>query len=142
MLTFLQNTQVIPAADEQQLKRFPNLDVGERQMLAIFVDEKFECSTLVTGDKRALKQIAGLAACDAHLYQQLEGSVESLEGIMLGLIDRFGFDAINTKVIRGRDFDGFFRLAFGPERDQDHTTSALKSYLASLRNDAPFVVER
>ena len=137
--TFLKSTQAIPSAETEHLERFSALDVGERQMLAVFVDDKFDCSQLVTGDKRALKLIAALSATDARLYQQLDGCVECLESIMLGLIDHFGFDYISAKVVGGIGVDGVFRLAFGQGRDQEHALGALNSYFAALRVEAAFV---
>lgn len=136
---FMQSTQCIPSANPEHIARFPGLDVGELQMLAVFVDSQFDCNRLVTGDKRALRLIAEFASYDTDLHRRLNGRVDCLEGIMLGLIDRFGFDAINAKVIQGIEVDGLFRLAFGRHRNCDHAREAITSYLDGLRQEAQFV---
>ena len=84
------NTKEVPLANVESLTRFASLDVGEQTLLAVFV-ENSEQAKLLTGDKRALREIAKLASNDAQLYSCLSDKVECLEMIMLGLISRFGF---------------------------------------------------
>lgn len=139
---FIAHTKTIPAADPAILEKFSGLDVGEQQLLAIFVDDTHDCSRFVTGDKRALKLIAELAALDPNLNQKLHGHVDSLEGILLGLIERFGFDSVNDKVSQCLGIDKVFSVAFGAKRTKDSATDALTSYLSDLRRTAPFVVNR
>jgi hypothetical protein len=57
---FLSQVSNLPAADIHMLDRFPTeMDVGERQMLAILVNTP-EVQHMVTGDKRALRLMACL----------------------------------------------------------------------------------
>lgn len=139
---FISQTQTIPPADPAILEKFSVLDVGEQQLLAVFVDNSHNCSRLMTGDKRALKLVAELATRDTDLNPQLNGRVDSLEGIMLGLIGQFGFEAVNKKVSRCLKIDTVLSVAFGEKRTEGNAISALTSYLADLRRTAPFIVQR
>lgn len=136
---FLQVTAEIPAASLCNLARFDVLDVGEQQLLAVLVEQN-DTSKLVSGDKRALKQLAELANRDALLLHKLNGNVDCLEGIMLEFIRQFGFETINQKV--SLEADGVFRLAFGIGRTEIDAIAALQSYLQDLRRNAPFVTSR
>lgn len=138
---FIEKTQPIPAANFDTLEQFAALDVGEQQLLAVFVEQNIP-ARLITGDKRAIKLIAELATKNSELNKQLNGRVDCLESIMLGLIERFGFDEVNAKVTQGIEADGVFKLAFGANRAKPHAVDALTSYLGVLRQSAPFVVER
>lgn len=140
--SFLSRTKQIPPANAEQLERFASLDIGEQQMFAIFVDDTFDSSRLVTGDKRALISVNKIAAKDGELYQRLDGRVESLESIMVGLIQCFGFDAINTKIIQGTASDTVLRMAFGAHRDHAHAMQLLNSYQSDLQSQAPFIIKR
>lgn len=136
---FLLNVLPIPEAPITPMERFSRLDVGERQMLAVLVENE-QVSQLVTGDKRALKLIGDMVLTDSNLSRRLsEAQVDCLESIMLGLIDKFGFGAINAKAIRGLKSDGVLNMSFGSKRTQAHATAALSSYLADVKALATFV---
>lgn len=136
---FLLITQDVPVVKTATLEIFTALDAGEQQLLAVFY-EQIEYPRLVTGDKRALRQLAEISKQDSLLCAKLDGQVDCLEGIMLGLIQSIGFDAISCKIVAG--VDGVLDLAFGAARNQQHTVSALKSNLTALRADALFVKAR
>jgi len=137
--SFMQKTQLIPAANLETLKQFAMLDVGEQQLFAVFVEQN-NPARLVTGDKRAIKLVAELTTKNTELNRRLNGRVDCLESVMLGLIEQFGFDSINTKITQGIEADGVFKLAFGAERTHAHAVEALTSFLEALRQTAPFVV--
>ena len=113
---FLQLVKPIPEAAIASMERFAQLDVGERQMLAILVDDA-QVTQMVTGDKRALKLIGDIASTDTALADRLAAAqIDCLESIMLGLIGHLGFAAM-----------------------QAHAVEALSSYLAGVRSVAKFV---
>lgn len=58
---------------------------------------------------------------------------------MLGLIDQFGFAAINAKAINGVSSDTVLNISFGSKRDQNHACESLTSYLNAIRQTASFV---
>ena len=134
---FLQVTGEIPAASSASIAKFDQLDFGEQQLMAVFI-EQAEAPQLVTGDKRALKQLSEMSKIDEALQLKLNGKVECLEGVMLGLIQLFGFENINSKI--STEADGVFRLAFGEGKSIEHATEALQSYLQHLRTSATFVI--
>ena len=136
---FLNKTQEIPDASIAIMERYGALDVGERQMLAMLVENK-KISQMVTGDKRALKLIGDMYLTDKELASRLsETRIDCLESIMLGLIKQFGFNAINIKATRGMKSDGVLGMSFGGKRTPVHAEDALRSYLDAVRATAPFV---
>lgn len=138
---FLNLTKELPAANPDSLNSFSTLDVGEQQLFAVFVDSPSPMR-IITGDKRAIRQVAGLASKDQVLAERLRNQIDCLEGIILELIALYGFDAINNKILPNREVDGVFKLAFGLGRSDKHAIEALSSNLNSLRNEASFVVLR
>ncbi len=139
--SFLKLVKPIPAAPIASMERFAQLDVGERQMLAILVDEA-QVTQMVTGDKRALKLMGEIANTDQALAGRLATArVDCLESIMLGLIDQFGFAAINAKAIRGATADAVLGMSFGAKRSEAHAVAALGSYLDGVRAEAAFVAK-
>lgn len=135
---FLINTKELPVANTELLNNFSMLDVGEQQLFAVFAESSVPMR-IVTGDKRALRQVADLANKNSTLASLLNNNVDCLEGIMLGLIVRYGFETVHNKILPNRDVDGVFKLAFGIGRDQAHALEALRSNLNNLRNEASFV---
>ena len=139
--SFLKLVKPIPAAAITSMARFEQLDMGKRQMLAILVDDA-HVTQMVTGDKRALKLIGDIASTDQALAGRLATArVDCLESIMLGLIEQFGFAAINFKATRGAKADGVLGISFGAKRPEAHAVEALTSYLAGVRADAAFVAK-
>jgi hypothetical protein len=95
---FLLKVKNVPQATIDTLERFDSLDVGERQLLAILCDEP-RVSQLVTGDKKALDQVAALTFGDEQLRDRLrETTVLCLESIFLGLMNKRGFDQVRSRV--------------------------------------------
>lgn len=137
---FLVQAQDIPEVqDVVLLQAIEELDVGERQMLAYLVEES-AVTGFVTGDKRALKQMASYAEEIVVIDDRLNAvTVFSFESILIGLIDLYGFAHVNAKASLGVQFDGLLKLTFGPKRNEEHALEALNSYLNELKLCAPFV---
>lgn len=137
---FLQRVSDLPAADINMLALFPvELDPGEAQMLAILVNTP-EVEHMVTGDKRALRLIGSMCANDLALDQRLnQARVDCLESIMLALIDCFGFDAVNAKVIRGLQSDKVLQASFGFKKLESNCRDSLCYYLQDVRREALFL---
>jgi len=137
---FLLQVSDLPAADINMLALFPvEMDVGERQMLAILVNTP-EVEHMVTGDKRALRLIGSMCAKDPALDKRLsQARVDCLESIMLALIDAFGFDAINVKASFGLKSDKVLQASFGTKKLEANSREALTYYLNEVRHDALFL---
>lgn len=71
--SFLLQVKPIPQAQLESLDRFALLDVGERQMLSVLVDDS-TVHHMVTGDKRALKLIGEMACIDVDLSNRLNAT--------------------------------------------------------------------
>lgn len=137
---FLPQVSDLPEADIHMLELFPTeMDVGERQMLAILVNTP-EVAHMVTGDKRALRLIGSMCAKDAALNLRLtQARVDCLESIMLALIDTFGFEAINAKVSRGLKSDTVLQSSFGVKKLEANSKETLAYYLNDVHRDASFL---
>ena len=137
--TFLLKNSPIPAASIELLERYGALDEGERQMLAVLVEDP-RITQLVTGDKRALRQIANMTETDAKLNQRLqEARIDCLESVRLGLMDLFGHAAINAKASLGVDSDKVLKMTFGLDRNEAHAREVLEAYLKDLADEASFI---
>jgi hypothetical protein len=136
---FLLKTRPIPEASIDLLERYEQLDEGERQMLAVLVEDQ-RITRLVTGDKRALRQIAGMVSGDAPLSSRLSQTrTDCLESVMLGLMDHFGYPVINGKASLGVDSDKVLKMTFGPARSEAHAREVLGVYLKELQDDVNFM---
>lgn len=137
---FLTYVSVLPEADINMLALFPiEMDPGEQQMLAILVNTP-EVEHMVTGDKRALRLIGSMCAKDPALEQRLnQARVDCLESIMLAFIEKFGFEAINTKVMCGLKSDKVLQASFGAKTLERNSREALSYYLNDVRRDASFL---
>ena len=136
---FLLKTRPIPEASIDLLERYEQLDEGERQMLAVLVEDQ-RITRLVTGDKRALRQFAGMVSGDAPLSSRLSQTrTDCLESVMLGLMDHFGYPVINGKASLGVDSDKVLKMTFGPARSEAHAREVLGVYLKELQDDVNFM---
>jgi hypothetical protein len=137
---FLMQVSDLPVADINILALFPvEMDVGERQMLAILVNTP-EVGHMVTGDKRALRLIGSMCAKDPALDKRLAAArVDCLESIMLELIHKFGFETINSKVIRGLKSDTVLQGSFGLKKLEAKCRESLTYYLDDVRREASFL---
>ena len=94
----MKKVRKVPAADRATLERFSDLDVGEQQLMALLFDEP-RVKQLVTGDKRALDQVAGLCRRDDELQDRLnETWVYSFEAVLLGLMNKRGFGVMQARM--------------------------------------------
>jgi hypothetical protein len=137
---FLSQVSNLPEADIHMLGSFPReMDVGERQMLAILVNTA-EVQHMVTGDKRALRLIGCLCLEDSSLDERLgEVQVDCLESIMLALIDKYGFEPINVKASLGLKSDMVLQASFGAKKSEENARQALIYYLNEVCSHAPFL---
>lgn len=144
LAAFMKRVRFIPAAKVQTLERFESLDPGERQLLALVCDD-MRITQVVTGDKRALVQIASLASSDQQLDSRLKDtSIHCFESVVLGLLKTRGFSIIKARVekwgmIKGQTVDGAIKLAFPKEGDAEHAENTLSNYVEKLKENVPFV---
>lgn len=136
---FLEKVSNIPEANLTTLQRFQQMDTGEAQMMAILLDRP-EVQRMITGDKRALKLVGSLCVQDAELKARLATArVDCLESVMLGLIDKLGFDIINQRATQGIMSDKVLQSSFGAKKLEPNAKEALEYYLTDIRKEAPFL---
>lgn len=140
---FMARVRKVPAANAATLERFSTLDVGEQQLLALLCDQP-RVKHLVTGDKRALDQVAGLSRRDDVLKDRLdETSVYCFEAVLLGLIQMRGFDLIQARIHRkwaklpGQTVDGMVLQAFPHGGNEQQAQVVLHEALSTLKASLP-----
>ena len=131
----------LPAVKEHH-SELDSLDFGERQLVETIL-ANVEVARFISGDKRALKQIAKLDKDLPRLVKRLEKvQVDCLESLLLRFIQSYGFEQIKSLICSNHDLkaaDKVLASAFGLGRGQSHTFDALYSHLRDLRGQAPFV---
>ena len=136
---FLAQTKTVPAAKVETLDIFLGLDGGEQVLFAALYDNK-HVHQLITGDKRALRQLGELLPKNQYLKQRLDQvRVDCLETVLLGLHHQIGFAALRDKVLLGLDSDKVLGMTFGAHRDEAHMQASLGSYIKDIQSYAPFV---
>ena len=126
------------------MERFSSLDPGEQQLISLVCDDT-RIKHLVTGDKRALRQLSTLASSDTQLNARLqETSVVCFESVMLGLLKSRGFSVLKARIqkwdsIEGQELDGVIKKAFPKGGDEEHAKNTLNSHIGKLRADFPFI---
>ncbi|MGY1488687.1 hypothetical protein ACW4YW_04665 [Methylobacillus pratensis] len=133
---FLSKSSVIPPADNDLLNRYSTLDIGERQLLAVFSTQ--ENAKMITGDKRAIREISIFADNDDTLFSKLEGNVLCFEKVLYSLIEKYGFDHIDSKITKSNHTDKFMKLTFG--RNAEHALESIMSNLNALSGEAKFIL--
>lgn len=125
------------------MSKIPQIDPGEFALFLHAQQHSLANSDyrLLTGDKRALKAICEYG--DFHHFEFLCSQVCCLESCMLGLIQNFGFDYINSCVTNAKDivlenkFDKVLRAAFGTGKEQQNCTDCLYYYFSDLSRIFP-----
>ncbi len=118
-----------------ELQTDKNVDAGEMALFAvcpIIVN-----SSIVTGDKRSLSGLTEAGATDdvcAKLCLELAGRVFCFEQVLEKIIDRFGFDTVRERLVRGRECDRGLAQCLG--HDCDATEVSFREGLKSYLNDA------
>ncbi len=137
---FLVSAQPLPTVGFDTLASLAEFDVGEQMLLAVMC-EKQQVQRLVTGDKRALRQMG--ETLDKHLLlakRLSEVRIDCFESILLGLHESIGFETLRDKAILGLASDAVLHMTFGAERNKEHMLASLHSYIQDIRCYAPFVV--
>ncbi len=122
----------------EHMEQIPQIDPGE---FALFLHARYhyegnERFRILTGDKKALSAICNYEEFDAFSF--LTGNVCCMESTLIGLINNFGFDYVNERVIVAKSlvvygkYDGVLRSAFGMGRDQAHCTDCLTSFMSGI----------
>lgn len=136
---FFSKANEIPQASFEALDRcFGNgLDVGEQQMLAVLLDRS-DVKHLITGDRKALRQIGHLCHSDAPMRQRLEETnIWCFESVLANIIRRRGFDAVRHNVhvwiATGNEVDQAVSAIFHPGCQAADAAAGLEERIGVLR---------
>jgi len=107
------------------------MDPGEAVLFA--VAQENPASTVVTGDKRALKVLGSLGK-EHPIRQALGGRILCFEQILMRYEERFGYERLREACCRGMQADGMLRLAFtsGLATERQHALDCLHSHHRKL----------
>lgn len=113
-----------------------NIDAGEAALFAVC--PSIPESVIVTGDKKSLTGLAAAGQIDAvcaALCRALNGRVFCFEQVLARILDHTGYDAIRTRLIRGRECDqGLAQwLGSGLDASESGFREGLTSYLNEAR---------
>jgi predicted nucleic acid-binding protein len=126
--------EIAMAADFEDIANRYNLELdgGESQLLAILLARA--AGLLITGDKRAIRAIATVAAAPS------EGRVACLEQLIATIVGQVGGEAVRAGVCREPAADKAVTICFGCESRQAPAAAdilaALESYIDHIRRDA------
>ena len=113
------------------LQRVPDIDGGEAVLFGALC--AVPSSSIVTGDKRALKSIAGV---DMNSFQcSLSGRVICLEQVLLLLLNGMDFTRLRSHIAQSPHVDRAVAICFGSRFDieEAQVISGLQSYISDLR---------
>lgn len=110
------------SANAMLLTNRPDIDAGELVLFAALCDA--EDGTLITGDKRALAALSGLAE---KPIEAMWGRLICLEEAIALVIRHIGFEAVSSKIRARPDVNMAISMAFGRS-----APSALESALEGL----------
>jgi hypothetical protein len=116
-------------------RRNLELDGGESQLLAILANRA--CRLLITGDKRAIRAIAGVGIAEA------KDRIGCLEQLMAQLVQSAGVYAIRTRVCEESKVDRAISTCFVCSQtftEPEEVLTALASYIKHLDREAPDVL--
>jgi hypothetical protein len=123
--------------------------LNEIQQLMLFREEINEGETelilataytadfvILTGDKRCLQ---ALPQIPLSIYSRLQGRVLCLEQIILKLIDRLGFDQVQSLIQPAIQCDKSIRICFGYSQPapENQVRAALQNYIDDINHLAP-----
>jgi hypothetical protein len=126
----------IDPKEQEELLGVKNIDAGEAVLL--IAGMRFAEFLFATGDKRFLIAFANAPAC-APYRDHFSGKILCFEQIIRRILNQFDFDPLKAKIVPARECDQALKAAFGSGHYAARTAvaSALESYIASLKSDAP-----
>jgi len=114
------------------LSNAPGLDPGE---VTLFSSAGAEDVFVLTGDKRALRGLAKITACEE--IKKLHGKFICLEMVILIMLDDHGLEWVREKICPHRDLDRAVLAILGStcSASEESVREALASYIKDLHHD-------
>lgn len=126
---------IAPAPDDkwlQPLVGVASIDAGEAQLLALTAQQGL---VLLSGDKRALRSVAGVHP----IVPALAGKIVTFEAVLLVLCQRIGVPTVRAALVPLAEIDQTVKVCFSPGNPDP--VAALTSYLSHLEREvAPLIL--
>ena len=106
------------------------IDAGEQAIFS--ATQKYQDFQVITADRKALRALAHADGCGG-ICARMNGRVVSLEQILLRLIARIGFSALQAQVLPCASYDATFELPFAAGNTQAEAETQLHRRVALLR---------
>lgn len=138
---FMAAVQDVPAVVDLQLlarvSGIPNIDAGEQQLFVACVADVG--STLITGDRKALRAVIAGKESVPELHAGLLNRVITFESALLLALDVFGFAVLKQKLLACPKPDGVLKQALRPNMSEGDLRECLVSY---TREVMPFLAAK
>lgn len=138
---FLESVQEIPVIKDLELlarvSEIPNIDAGEQQLFVACIADA--SSTLITGDRKALRAVISGQGSVPELHVGLLDRVVTFESALLLALDVFGFAVLKQKLLACPKPDGVLKQVLKPNMTQDDLRECLVSY---TREVLPFLAAK
>lgn len=127
---FLNAVQDIPVIEDRKLlarvAEIPNIDAGEQQLFVACISDA--TSTLITGDRKALRAVISGKESVPELHAGLIDKVITFESALLLALDVFGFIILKQKLLSCPKPDGVLKQILRPDMAEDNLRECLISY--------------
>lgn len=127
---FLALASDVPVVQDLELlltmSQIPDIDAGEQQLFATLASAAD--STLLTGDKRALRAVLANRGQIAQVHAGLVDSVITFESALLLSLDVFGFPVLKQKLLACPKPDKMLQLVLRPDMSEAVLAECLVSY--------------
>lgn len=127
---FLAVASDVPVVEDLDLlltmSQIPDIDAGEQQLFATVAS--IGESTLLTGDKRALRAVLANQGQIAKVHAGLVDSVITFESALLLSLNVFGFPVLKQKLLSCPKPDKMLQLVLRPDMSEAALTDCLVSY--------------
>lgn len=127
---FLAAASDVPVVQDLELlltmSQIPDIDSGEQQLFATVASAGD--STLLTGDKRALRAVLANQEQIAQVHSGLVDRVITFESALLLSLDVFGFSVLKQKLLSCPKPDKMLQLVLRPDMSEAALTDCLVSY--------------
>jgi hypothetical protein len=127
---FLDAVKDIPAIENLELltrvSAVPNIDAGEQQLFVACISD--DTSTLITGDRKALRAVISCKETVPELHTGLIDRVVTFESSLLLALNVFGFAVLKQKLLSCPKPDGVLKQVLRPDMAEENLRECLVSF--------------
>lgn len=127
---FLEAVKDIPAIENLELLTriagIPNIDPGEQQLFVACASNA--TSTLISGDRKALRAVTANKESVPELHEGLIGKVITFESALLLALSELGFAVLKQKLLACPKPDGMLKQVLRQDMTEENLRECLISY--------------